>query len=52
MEDKECRLGLHMMDLDLMIHGGKPLPPEVKEGAIRVRDALDKVLTGAANGEF
>ena len=51
-EDLEGRLWLHMMDLDLMIHGGKPLPPKVKEGAIRVRDALDKVLTGAANGEF
>jgi hypothetical protein len=51
-EDPEGRLWLHMMDLDLMIHGGKPLPADVKEGAIRVRDALDKVLKGAANGEF
>lgn len=51
-EDPQGRLWLHMMDLDLMIHGGKPLPPEVKAGAIKVRDALEKVLTGAANGEF
>lgn len=51
-EDPQGRLWLHMMDLDLMIHGGKPLPPEVKEGAIRVRDSLDKILKGAASGEF
>jgi uncharacterized protein (DUF302 family) len=51
-EDPEGRLWLHMMDLDLMIHGGKPLPADVKEGAIRVRDALDKILKGAASGEF
>jgi uncharacterized protein (DUF302 family) len=51
-EDPEGRLWLHMMDLDLMIYGGKPLPPDVKEGAIRVRDSLDKILKGAAAGEF
>lgn len=51
-EDGDGRLWLHMMDLDLMIHGGKPLPPHVKEGAIRVRDGLDKILQGAAVGEF
>jgi len=33
---------MHMMDLDMFIHGGKPLPPEVRAGAIRVRDALEK----------
>jgi uncharacterized protein (DUF302 family) len=51
-EDPEGRLWLHMMDLDLMIYGGKPLPADVKEGAIRVRDSLDKILKGAAAGEF
>lgn len=51
-EDGEGRLWLHTMDLDMFIYGGKPLPPEVKAGAIRVRDALDKVLHGAAEGEF
>ncbi len=51
-EDDDGRLSLHMMNLDMFIHGGKPLPPKVKEGAIRVRDALDKMLAGAAKGEF
>jgi uncharacterized protein (DUF302 family) len=51
-EDPQNRLWLHMMDLDMFIYGGKPLPPDVKEGAIRVRDALNSILTAAASGEF
>lgn len=51
-EDGEGRLWLHMMNLDLFIHGGKPLPPKVKKGAIRVRDSLEKILQGAASGDF
>lgn len=51
-EDGEGRLWLHMMDLDLFIYGGKPLPQEVRQGAIQVRDALEKILRGAAEGEF
>ena len=51
-EDESGRLWLHMMDLDVFIYGGKPLPEAVKAGAIKVRDALDKILQGAAEGEF
>jgi hypothetical protein len=51
-EDDEGRLWLHMMDLDMFIHGGKPLPADVKAGAIHVRDSLEKILAGAASGEF
>lgn len=51
-EDGNKRLWLHMMDLEMFIYGGKPLPPDVKEGALRVRDALDSILQGAAQGEF
>jgi hypothetical protein len=41
-----------MMDLEMLIYGGKPLPPELKTAAIKVRDALDKLLKGAAQGEI
>ena len=51
-EDKNGRLWLHMMSLDFFIHGGKPLPPDLKAGAIKVRDALEKIMQGAASGEF
>jgi hypothetical protein len=51
-QDPNGTLWLQMMDLDLLIHGGKPLPPELKAGAIKVREALDAVIRGAAQGEF
>lgn len=51
-EDANKRLWLHTMNLDMFIYGGKPLPPKLKEGAIHVRDALDKIMAGAAKGEF
>lgn len=51
-EDKSGRLWLYSMDLDLMIHGGKELPAELKESAIRVRTILKEIMEGAAAGEF
>jgi uncharacterized protein (DUF302 family) len=51
-EDKSGRLALYSMNLDLMIHGGEPLPPELKREALRVRDTIRDIMRGAAAGEF
>ena len=51
-EDKSGRLWLYSMNLDLMIHGGKELPPELKEGALLVRKNIREMMRGAAAGEF
>ncbi|NNJ96727.1 MAG: DUF302 domain-containing protein [Gammaproteobacteria bacterium] len=51
-EDQEGNLWLHSMNLDLMIHGGKELPPELKKEALRVRDIIISMMEGAAAGEF
>jgi uncharacterized protein (DUF302 family) len=51
-EDKSGRLWLYSMNLDLMIYGGKALPPELKESAIKVRDTIKAMMEGAAKGEF
>ena len=51
-EDKEGKLWLHSMNLDLMIHGGKELPPELKKEAQRVRQVIFSMMEGAAAGEF
>lgn len=51
-EDKSGRLWLYSMNLDLMIYGGKTLPPELKEGAINVRNTIKAMMEGAARGEF
>lgn len=51
-EDANGRLELYSMNLDLMIHGGKELPPDLKADAIRVRDTIKFMMEGAARGEF
>jgi uncharacterized protein (DUF302 family) len=51
-EDREGRLSLHSMNLDLMIHGGKELPPDLKESALKVRKIIREMMDGAARGEF
>ena len=51
-EDKKGRLWLHTMNLDLMIHGGKELPPELKKQALRVRKTISEMMELAAAGEF
>lgn len=51
-EGQDGKLSLYSMNLDLMIHGGRPLPPELKQDAIRVRDTLREIMLGAAAGEF
>ena len=51
-EDKKGRLWMYSMNLDLMIHGGKELPPDLKADAIRVRENVRAIMDGAAKGEF
>jgi hypothetical protein len=35
-----------------MISGGRPLPPDLHESAVKVRDTIKAILEGAAKGEF
>jgi uncharacterized protein (DUF302 family) len=51
-EDKQGKLWLYSMNLDFMIHGGRELPPELKQAALGVRDKLQAMMAGAAAGEF
>nr|VFK53130.1 MAG: protein of unknown function DUF302 [Candidatus Kentron sp. TUN]VFK53970.1 MAG: protein of unknown function DUF302 [Candidatus Kentron sp. TUN]VFK56061.1 MAG: protein of unknown function DUF302 [Candidatus Kentron sp. TUN] len=51
-EDKQGKLWLHTINLDLMIHGGKKLPDDLKENAIRVRDTIRAMMDGAADGDI
>ena len=52
MEDKEGRIWLHSMNLDLMIFGGKELPPTLKKEALRVWENMKAMMEGAASGDF
>jgi uncharacterized protein (DUF302 family) len=51
-EDKTGKLWLYSMNLDMMIHGGKQLPDELKTEAIRVRNVIWSMMQGASKGEF
>lgn len=52
LEDLSGKLWIYSLDMDMMIHGGKPLPPELKAEAINVRKIILDVLDRASKGDF
>jgi hypothetical protein len=36
----------------MMIYGGKPLPPELKEEALKVREVILDIMKRGASGAF
>ena len=51
-EDKEQRLWLYSMDMDLMIHGGNRLPDTLYEEALRVKEIMLDIMKRGAEGDF
>lgn len=51
-EDKQGRLWIYTLNMDPMIHGGKPLPPELKAEAIKVKEIMLDTLKRGASGDF
>jgi uncharacterized protein (DUF302 family) len=51
-QNPDGTLWLYSMNLDLMISGGRPLPPDLHESAVKVRDTIKAIMDGAAKGEF
>ena len=51
-EDEEGQLWLTSLNMDMMIHGGKELPPELREEALHVKDVILDILNRAAEGDF
>ncbi len=52
LEDKTGALWLYSLDMDMMIHGGKPLPDGLRQEAERVKEIILAVLDRGAKGEF
>lgn len=50
-EDAKGQGWLVMMDLDLLIEGGK-LSPQLKQEAVKVRDTLTEIMRAGAKGEW
>ena len=51
-EDTSGKLWLYTLNMDLMIHGGKELPPELKEEALQVKKIILDIINRGAAGEF
>ena len=51
-EDKSGALWLYTLNMDMMIHGGKPLPEALKKEALQVKKILLDVMHRGAAGDF
>ncbi len=51
-EDKTGQLWLYTLNMDLMIYGGKPLPPDLKAEAEHVKEVMLEIMDRAAEGDF
>lgn len=51
-EDDEGQLWIYTLDMDMMIYGGKTLPPELLAEALEVKDIMLDILERAAMGDF
>ncbi len=52
MQDKNGDYWLYTLDLDMMIHGGKPLPPKMLSYGNRVKKTIYTMMDKAAHGDF
>lgn len=51
-EDKNKQLWVYSLNMDAMIYGGKPLPPALKEEAIKVKMIIQDIMNKGAAGDF
>ncbi|MES9992933.1 MAG: DUF302 domain-containing protein [Candidatus Thiodiazotropha sp.] len=52
LEDQQGKLWLMALNMDMMIYGGKPLPPELKQKALKVKEYILDIMNRGATGEF
>jgi len=51
-EDKQGKVWLYTLNMDLMIHGGIPLPPKLKVEAEKVKETILAIMHRGAEGDF
>lgn len=52
LEDKTGQLWIYSLNMDLMIHGGTPLPADLKQEALKVKKIIKDIMQRGAAGEF
>jgi uncharacterized protein (DUF302 family) len=50
--EKEDGLWLYTLNMDMLIHMGRKLPPDLRASALKMRGAIVKMLERGARGEF
>jgi uncharacterized protein (DUF302 family) len=51
-EDKAGKLWIYTLNMDMMIHGGSALPPELYQEANDVKEIILDIMNRGAKGEF
>jgi len=51
-EDKQGKVWLYTLNMDLMIYGGKTLPDALKAEAIKVKETILAIMHRGADGDF
>ncbi len=51
-EDKQGKYHLYSLDMDMMIYGGKTLPPDLHTEAVKVQEIITDIMKRAAEGDF
>ncbi|MDX1697931.1 MAG: DUF302 domain-containing protein [Thiohalobacterales bacterium] len=51
-EDTEGKLWIYTLNMDMMIHGGEALPPDLFEEANTVKDVILDIMNRGAEGAF
>jgi uncharacterized protein (DUF302 family) len=52
LEDRSGKLWLMALNMDMMIYGGEPLPDELKQEALLVKEQILDIMHRGATGEF
>lgn len=51
-EGKDGKLRLYALNMDMMIYGGKTLPDDLREEALKVKDVILDIMQRGAEGDF
>lgn len=51
-EDKEGKFNLYSLNMDMMISGGKTLPDDLRNEALKVKEIIQDIMARGASGEF
>ena len=51
-EDKSGKLWIYSLNMDMMIHGGEKLPPDLFDEANEVKDIILDIMNRGAEGDF